>query len=115
MNDRTGQALGLGKFSLGGNDEDIKIEIGQVRQYLKEVAKIKKEGNEQEFVDLHFDWALKLLKQGQPERDVKEIEYLVELNANDIFRFLPVALKLTTKEKVIEAEKAAEAQEKAKN
>lgn len=113
MNDRTGQALGCGTFPIAGKDEPVKIEIGQVRQYLKDVARVKKEEDEQAFIDLHFDLAFKLLKQGQPERSDKEINYLIEFNANDILRFLSVALKLTTKEKVLKDEELRLKQEEA--
>jgi hypothetical protein len=111
MNDRTGNALGLRNLKINGKEEPIKLNIGDVRDYLKTTSKLKKDDDEAGFVDFQMDFAIKLLKQGQPDRDAEELAYLVEFNANDVFMNLPVALNLASEKDM----KAVKVKEDSKN
>lgn len=106
--DRTGEAIGQKTIKINDKDVKIKVNVGDIRNYLIKITELKKEGNTPAIVNYQFEFIEKLLKQGNPTVPVEEIKADVEFFFGDLVKEVSIALRLATREDY-------EIKEKAKN
>ena len=105
--DRTGMALGEKEIKIQGKDVKIKTNIGDVRNYLKGVQRLK-DGNGDDIIDFQFDFLEKIIKQGNPDEDMNFIKQYVEEYFTDLITEALIALRLTTRKDLKDGAKVKE-------
>jgi len=103
---KTLKALGKKEMVIDDRTFECTIKLGDSRNYIKEMSKLKKQGLEENTVDLVFDFFMTLVTRGQElsEDDVTELQFFADSHLTDLAKEVPILLGIAKREDLEKAE-----------
>ena len=100
VENKTMKALGKKEVTIGDRTFELTIKIGDSRNYIKEVSKLKKAGTEELAVDTAFDFFMTLATRDQKltVEENEEMQLFAELHLTELMKEIPIALGVAKRE-----------------
>ena len=108
MNDKLGKALGLVHIDAGDADLDLKLQVGDSRNFRRIVMNDSYRKDKPLMFEKFEEFMIKVIKRDHPDMAEEDIKAYVEFNCVKLFEDMMVHLGITSEDDMKQAKKDTE-------